>query len=323
MPETLTLSPDAVGIAHAAALLASGRLVALPTETVYGLGADACNPAAVAEVFEAKGRPRFNPLIVHLADATEAGRHADIPPLAERLMAAHWPGPLTLVLPRRADGPVADLTVAGGARIALRVPAHPVARAVIRAAGCPVAAPSANPSGRVSPTTAAHVLDGLAGRIDAVLDAGPCPVGVESTILMLEGDRAVLLRPGGLAAETLAGTLGAMPEAPPDDAGRPQSPGRLVSHYAPGAALRLDADAPRPGEAWLGLGPVPGTDAPALSLSETGDLREAAANLFAHLRALDAALGGRGTIAVGPVPETGLGAAIADRLRRAAAPRGS
>jgi L-threonylcarbamoyladenylate synthase len=319
---TETLAPDAAGIARAAALLAEGRLVAFPTETVYGLGADARNGAAVAGIFAAKGRPRFNPLILHLADLDAARAIAEFGPAAEALAGAFWPGPLSLVLPLKAGAGVSELATAGLATVALRVPAHPVARALLRAFGGPVAAPSANPSGKVSPTTAAHVLDGLGGRIAAVIDAGPCPVGVESTILRVDAAGAVLLRPGGLPVEALEAALGgplarggAAPVSPPE------APGQLASHYAPEAALRLDAAAPEPGEVWLGFGP--GAREADINLSPAGDLVEAAARLFAALRDIDALAAARGArrVAVSPVPETGLGLAINDRLRRAAAPR--
>jgi L-threonylcarbamoyladenylate synthase len=319
---TVTLSPTDRGLRAAAGLLAAGRLVAFPTETVYGVGADARADRAVARIFEAKGRPRFNPLIVHVTDAAAAAALADLPPEARRLAAAFWPGPLTLVLPKRAAARLSDLVTAGLDTVALRVPAHPLARDLLAAFGGPLAAPSANPSGRVSPTTAAHVRDGLDGRIAAVLDGGPCAVGLESTILGFGPDGPVLLRPGGLPAEALAEVLGAAP-LPRAATAALTAPGQLASHYAPVARLRLDAAAPAPGEAWLGFG-APDHDAtPSLSLSPTGDLAEAAANLFAHLRALDAAAAAAGlaTIAVAPVPRTGLGLAINDRLARAAAPR--
>lgn len=316
---TEILSPDAQGIARAAALLAAGGLVAFPTETVYGLGADARDGRAVAAIFAAKGRPRFNPLIVHVAGLAEAEALAAFDDTARRIAAAFWPGPISLVLPLRPDAGLSDLVTAGLPSVAIRVPAHPIARALLAAFGGPVAAPSANPSGRVSPTRAAHVLEGLGGRIAAVIDAGACPVGIESTIVKLTGGRAVLLRPGGVPAEALrAAGLARIAPPPARTAAAPEAPGMLASHYAPGARLRLEAAAPRPGEAWLGFGPGPREG---LNLSPAGDLAEAAANLFGHLRALDAALGGRGTIAVAPIPETGLGAAINDRLRRAAAPR--
>ena len=297
-------------VAEAAAILRAGGLVALPTETVYGLGADARGGAAVARVFEAKGRPRFNPLIVHAPDAEAAFALAEAPGEARALAAAFWPGPLTLVLPPRPGAGLAELVMAGTGRVALRVPAHPVALLVLRALGGPIAAPSANPSGRISPTAAEHVLAGLGGRIEAVLDGGPCGVGVESTIVGLGDGPPRLLRPGGVPAEAVEAALG-RPLAGPGDA---VAPGRLASHYAPRAAVRLDAEAPRPGERMLGFGPVAGD----LTLSAAGDLREAAAGLFAALHALDA-MGG--PIAVAPIPDRGLGRAIRDRLARAAAPR--
>jgi len=317
---TEILAPDAAGISRAAELLREGELVAFPTETVYGLGADACDGRAVAGIFAVKERPRFNPLIVHVTGVKAAGRLVALPEAARRLAAEFWPGPLTLVAPARPDTGISDLVGAGLPTLAVRVPAHPLARKLLRAFGGPVAAPSANPSGQVSPTTAAHVAQALGGRIAAVLDGGACPVGLESTILGFEGDRAVLLRPGGLPVEAIEAALGA-PVLRHDRAGI-TAPGQLASHYAPGAELRLNADRPQPGEAWLGFGLDPeGVAEPALNLSPDGDLAEAAADLFAHLRALDAMLGGRGTIAVAPVPQFGLGLAINDRLARGAAER--
>jgi L-threonylcarbamoyladenylate synthase len=311
---------DPAAIARAGAILRAGGLVAMPTETVYGLAADATNPAAVARLFEAKGRPRFNPLISHVADLETAMAEGVFSLLAEMLARTFWPGPLTLVTPAAASGRVSELARAGLPTVALRMPAHPAARRLIDAAGVPLAAPSANPSGEPSPTTAAHVADALGDRIDLILDGGPCAVGLESTVIAVEGERATLLRPGGLARaeiEALTGRLAA-PEArhreKADGGAAPASPGMMLRHYAPKAMLRLDAAAPAPGEAWLGFGPdCAGAE---LNLSASGDLREAAANLFAHLRALDAA---HGRIAVAPVPDTGLGEAINDRLRRAAA----
>lgn len=308
--ETERLPPDEAGIARAAAILRAGGLVAFPTETVYGLGGDARSDMAVARIFAAKGRPRFNPLIAHVASVDAARRIARFTPEAERLADAFWPGPLTLVLPLAETASIAPLVTAGLPTIAVRVPAHPLAQRLLAAVGGPVAAPSANPSGKLSPTRAEDVIAGLGGRIDAVLDGGACPVGVESTILGLDGP-ARLLRPGGLPAEAIEACLGA-PLLPPGDA--IAAPGMLASHYAPEAALRLGATATRPGERLLGFGTVPGD----MNLSPAGDLTEAAANLFHHLRALDRA-GGR--IAVAPIPEQGLGRAINDRLRRAAAPR--
>lgn len=318
--KTVTLTADAAGIARAAALLRAGGLVAFPTETVYGLGADARDARAVAGIFAAKGRPRFNPLIVHVADTAAARAIADFDARAERLSGAFWPGALTLVLPLRAGAGIADLVTAGGSSVAVRVPDHPVAQALLAAFGGPLAAPSANPSGRVSPTTAAHVLEGLSGRIAAVVDGGPCPLGLESTIVGLTGPEARLLRPGGLPAEIIEQALGGSLAPPAPDAA-PEAPGMLASHYAPDAALRLDADAPRPGEVWLGFGP--GAAAADINLSTSGDMTEAAARLFAALREIDALARARGaaTVAVSPVPCHGLGRAINDRLARAAAPR--
>ncbi|MCC5983503.1 MAG: threonylcarbamoyl-AMP synthase [Rhodobacteraceae bacterium] len=316
-PTTQQLSPDATGIAQAAAILRRGGLVALPTETVYGLAADARCDRAVAGIFAAKDRPRFNPLIVHLADTDAARALARFTPAAEALAAAFWPGPLTLVLPLRAGHGLSPLVTAGLDSVALRLPAHPLAQAVLRAFDGPLAAPSANPSGRISPTTAAHVLAGLSGRIDAVLDGGACGVGLESTILDCTGAAPVLLRPGGVPSEALAQVPGAAPQPPAPEAGdAPRAPGMLASHYAPRAALRLNVRTPEPGEVWIGFGPdCPGA---ALTLSPQGDLTEAAAALFRVLHAADAM--GR-PIAVAPVPVQGLGQAINDRLARAAHPR--
>lgn len=312
--ECLAPSPD--GLAQAADLLRRDSLVAFPTETVYGLGGDARSDLAVARIFEAKGRPRFNPLIVHLPDLAAARALADFDARAQALAAAFWPGPLTLVLPLRAGSGLSDLVTAGLPTVALRIPAHPVAQALLRIFSGPLAAPSANPSGRVSPTRAAHVLEGLGGRIAAVIDGGACAVGVESTIIGLDGP-ATLLRPGGVPTESLEAALG-LPLSLPA-AGKITAPGQLASHYAPGAALRLDAIAGRPGEVWIGFGPD--CAGAALSLSEAGDPVEAAARLFHALREADRLAGSDGAIAVAPIPETGLGRAINDRLRRAAAPR--
>ena len=331
MQATERLFPDAPGIFRTAELLSAGRIVALPTETVYGLGADARDDSAVAAIFAAKGRPAHNPLIVHLPDADAARRLVHWPPEADALAARFWPGALTLVLPLRDGHGLSARVTAGLGTVALRVPAHPAAQALLRAFGGPLAAPSANPSGRISPTTADHVLAGLAGRIAAVLDGGPCPVGLESTIIAL-APRPTLLRPGGIAAEAIEALLGQPlaqlpPAAPADQDGghdggpdappapRITAPGQLASHYAPGAALRMNAQAARRGEVLLGFGPM-GCD---LNLSEAGDLDEAAANLFGHLHTLDGP--GVTAIAVAPIPDQGLGRAINDRLRRAAAPR--
>ncbi len=321
MAATEILTPEASGLARAADLLRAGELVAFPTETVYGLGGDARNDRAVAAIFQAKGRPRFNPLIAHVADVAAARRIAVFDARAEAVAERFWPGPLTLVLPLKEGAGISPLVTAGLQTIAVRVPAHPVARGLLKAFGGPVAAPSANPSGRVSPTRAAHVLAGLDGKIAAVVDGGFCAVGVESTILGLAGDVPELLRPGGVPVEALEAALG-MPLTVGGDAGKPNAPGQLASHYAPEAGLRLNAVAAEPGEVMLGYGPVKGD----LTLSARGDLVEAAANLFHLLREADRLaadrFGAGGRIAAAPVPEEGLGRAINDRLRRAAAPRG-
>ncbi|MBU2360015.1 MAG: threonylcarbamoyl-AMP synthase [Alphaproteobacteria bacterium] len=311
--ETVMLSTDAAGLASAAEVLRAGGLIAFPTETVYGLGADARQSDAVAGIFAAKGRPSFNPLIVHVADLAAAEALVTFTPQAYRLAQAFWPGALTLVLPLRAGSGVSSLVTAGLATLAVRVPDHPVAQGLLRAFGGPVAAPSANPSGRISPTTPAHVLTGLNGRIAGIVDGGACGVGVESTIVDVTGD-PVLLRAGGIPAEVLAEALGA-PLAHPSAEGAIAAPGMMASHYAPQGAVRLNARAALPGEVLLGFGAVVGD----LTLSRSGDLREAAANLFDCLHRLDAMAAT--AIAVAPVPNHGLGAAINDRLRRAAAPR--
>ncbi len=318
---TERLDPGRDGIVHAAALLSAGRLVAFGTETVYGLGADATDPDAVAAIFAAKNRPRFNPLIVHLPDADAAFRQAAPTALAWRL-AAFWPGPLTLVLPRAASCTVCAVAAAGLPTLAVRVPAGPVAGALLRAVGRPVAAPSANPSGRVSPSTAEHVLAGLDGRIDAVLDSGPCSVGLESTVLDLSEPQPRLLRPGGVPVEALEEAIGpVLREA--GDASAPAAPGQLASHYAPSLPLRLDAAEVGGHEALLAFGRPPSGAGMVWNLSEDGDLDEAAARLFAGLRDLDAAASREGLsgIAAMTIPGHGLGLAIRDRLRRAAAPR--
>ncbi|MCF1707656.1 threonylcarbamoyl-AMP synthase [Tabrizicola sp. J26] len=317
MPVTETLRPDEAGLSRAADLLRAGELVAFPTETVYGLGGDARSDLAVARIYEAKGRPRFNPLIVHLPDVDAARVLGDFDQRAERLALAFWPGPLTLVLPLRPDTGLSPYVTAELPTVALRVPAHPVASALLRAFGGPLAAPSANPSGRVSPTRAAHVIEGLDGRIAGVVDGGACAVGVESTIIGLDGP-AVLLRPGGVPAEAIEAVLG-HPLQQGGSTVKPTAPGQLASHYAPGAAVRLTASRPEPGEVWIGFGP--GCEDADLSLSATGDLVEAAANLFHLLREADRLAGPDGRIAIAPIPEAGLGRAINDRLRRAAAPR--
>jgi L-threonylcarbamoyladenylate synthase len=324
--KTQILPAGEVGVAAAARVLAEGGLVAFPTETVYGLGADAANPAAVARIYRAKGRPAFNPLIAHVSDLAAARRIARFDAAATALAEAFWPGPLTLVLQKVENCAVADLATAGLDTVAIRIPAHPAAREILRAFGGPVVAPSANISGHVSPTTAAHVENDLAGRIDLIVDGGPVAVGVESTIVGCF-DEPMLLRPGGLPRAEIERVLGrALKQAPAEtesDGGQPLAPGMLASHYAPRARVRLNAQRLEPGEALLafGLGAISGIDAAAtvMNLSESGDLDEAAANLFGHLRALD----GQGvhTIAVMPVPDEGLGEAINDRLRRAAVGR--
>lgn len=297
----------------AAAAIRAGDLVAFPTETVYGLGGDGTSDAAVAAIYAAKGRPAFNPLILHVTDVEAALRIAGLSTAALALAARFWPGPLTLVAPLRDDAKISKLASAGLATVALRAPAHPLAQTLLAAVGRPVAAPSANPSGRISPTTADHVLAGLGGRIAGVLDGGPCPLGLESAIVGFDGDAPVLLRAGGLPAEEIEAALGRALARPEGDA--VSAPGQLASHYAPAARLRLNADAPEQGEVLLGFGGAPGA---ALDLSFTGDVAEAAANLFAALHELD---GRAEAIAVSPIPEIGLGRAINDRLRRAAAPR--
>ncbi|WP_370211373.1 L-threonylcarbamoyladenylate synthase [Roseovarius sp.] len=311
--ETLRLADDAEGHARAAAILRDGGLVALPTETVYGLGGDARNDMAVARIFEAKGRPRFNPLIVHVDSIDRAQAYVHWSDQADRLAQAFWPGPLTLVLPLREDAGLSPLVTADLPTLAIRLPAHPVAQRLLSEFAGPVAAPSANPSGRISPTTADHVLAGLGGRIAAVLDGGACDVGLESTILGL-GRSPTLLRPGGLPTGPIEAALGMA--LVHHSTGDPLvAPGQMASHYAPGASVRLNARAAEPGELFLGFGPMECD----LNLSAAGDLTEAAANLFGHLHALDARA--PEGIAVAPVPDTGLGLAINDRLRRAAAPR--
>jgi L-threonylcarbamoyladenylate synthase len=310
-----------VAIADAGRGLRSGKLVAFPTETVYGLGADATNDTACAAVFAAKGRPRFNPLIVHVRDAAEAATHVAFSPPAEKLAARFWPGPLTFVLPRRADCRLSLLVSAGLDTAAVRAPAHPVARALLAAAGTPIAAPSANRSGEVSPTTAEHVAAAFGDSVAVILDGGPCTVGIESTVLDLSGSRPTLLRPGAITREALEAVVGPVARAAEGAGNERQglpSPGLLARHYATSLPLRLGALGRKAGEALLAFGP----DAPSgdgiLNLSPTGNLEEAAANLFRMLRALDQAH--FSAIAVMPVPDAGLGEAINDRLRRAATP---
>lgn len=324
-------------IAAAADLLAEGGLVAFPTETVYGLGGDATRERTVARIFAAKGRPRFNPLIVHLAPGMPAGEIAIMDERAQRIAAKFWPGALTLVLARAPGCPIALLASAGLDTVALRMPAHPVAQALLKKVHLPIAAPSANPSGRLSPTEAAHVAELLGDKVDLILDGGKCPGGLESTVLDLSVPEARILRPGLVTAAEIEGVLGVpvavaqtaaaiaervggnnMSEIISDE--EVKSPGMLASHYAPKKPLRLNAAAAEPGEALLAFGPNPPRSILAsLNLSPSGDLVEAAANLFAYLHRLDASQAR--TIAVMPIPEEGIGAAINDRLRRAAAPR--
>ena len=310
--ETEVLEDLRGGVTRAAEILREGGLVALPTETVFGLGADATNGKAVAAVFAAKGRPSFNPLIVHVPSLAAAAKLVDITPTARFIAQALWPGPLTLVLPLREGSGIDPLVTAGLPTLAVRVPAHPLAQRLLAEVGRPIAAPSANPSGKVSPTTSAHVLAGLGGRIDAVLDGGACTVGLESTILGVDDPEVMLLRPGGVPEEAIEAAIGTPLARPSGDA--ITAPGQMSSHYAPRAALRLNADGPNKGERWIGFGDGPRP----LTLSASGELHEAAAALFPILHSLDDT-----PTAVAPIPEHGLGRAINDRLRRAAAPRPS
>jgi L-threonylcarbamoyladenylate synthase len=309
--QTKIAPADAAGISEAARILKEGGLVAFPTETVYGLGADATNGEAVAAIFAAKGRPLFNPLIVHVADMEDALRHVEMSPRARALAEKFWPGALTLVLPRRKNSPLSLLVSAGLDSVALRAPSHPAAIALLKETGRPVAGPSANRSGQVTATTATHVADSLSGKVDFILDAGSATLGIESTVVGFDGDRPLLLRPGAIPRgdiEDMIGPLGA-----PGSLIR--SPGQLASHYAPRAALRLNAGEIESGEVLLGFGDAPGAK---LNLSPRGDLKESAANLYAMLRELDKSAS---HIAVSPIPDTGIGEAINDRLQRAAAPR--
>lgn len=319
-------------ITAAVAALEAGRLVALPTETVYGLGADATDGRAVAAIYAAKGRPSFNPLIAHVPDLAAAEEHGIFDESARRLATAFWPGPLTLVVPKRPESPIADLVTAGLDSVGLRVPAPAATRAILSRFGRPVAAPSANRSGRISPTRAADVAEDLGEKVAVIVDAGPCPVGVESTIVACLDGRARLLRPGGVPRAAIEAAIGrrldeaAIEDLTVDEAragARPLAPGLLTSHYAPRAGVRLDVDRVAPGEALLTFagGHPPGAEAAraVVDLSPTGDLAEAASRLFGALRDLDRS--GASSIAVVPLPDEGLGEAIVDRLRRAAAPR--
>jgi len=309
------------GLVAATEALAAGELVGMPTETVYGLAGDAANGRAIARIFAAKGRPRFNPLIVHLGSIDAAEQTGVFSASARRLAEAFWPGPLSLVLPKRQPARIAELVTAGLDTVAVRVPAHPVALDLIGAFGGPVAAPSANRSGHVSPTTATHVAAELGDAVACILDAGPCRVGLESTIVGFAGDEAVLLRPGGITRQAVEEVLGRRPVSL-DEPSKVTAPGMLASHYAPKSSVRLRAMHVQPGEALISFGTVLPDNADAavatINLSPSGDLAEAAANLFSALRAVDDKAA---TIAVMPIPDEGLGEAINDRLKRAAAPR--
>ena len=314
---TRILPANEANVLEAASLLRDGALVAFPTETVYGLGANALDDRAVAKIFAAKERPRFNPLIVHVRDREEADEMVTFNPLASALADAFWPGALTLVLPRKEPSPIAMLVSAGLPTVAVRSPAHPIAKALVDAAGVPIAAPSANRSGRVSPTRATDVAEDLQGRVEVILDGGFCPMGIESTVVGFDGPRPILLRPGAVPRSAIEKILGPLGGA---SGGVIQAPGMLASHYAPRAKLRLNATEVRPGEALLAFGPNAPPDAAFVhNLSPAGDLKEAAVNLFAMLRSLDRT--GAGTIAVMPIPDRDLGEAINDRLERAAHPR--
>lgn len=300
-------------VSAAAAALGRGDLVGLPTETVYGLGADATNPVAVAKIFAAKGRPHFNPLISHVVNLEAAEALGNFSPLAAKLAEAFWPGPLSLVVPRQPDCAVCDLACAGLDTIALRVPSHPLMQQVLSAFGKPVAAPSANISGRPSPTTAGHVRDEFGDRLALVLDGGPSAVGLESAVVAVSGDQATLLRLGGLSREALEAIAGPLLSPDASAQAAPASPGMVLRHYAPRAPVRLNAARAKAGEVMIGFGP--GYNGADFNLSPSGNLTEAAAQLFALLRAADAL--NPTAIAIAPIPETGLGEAIADRLRRA------
>src|SRR6266567_3175442 len=314
---TRIVAADADSIAQGGKLLREGRLVGFPTETVYGLGANALDEDAVAAIFAAKERPRFNPLIVHVRDFQAAGELVQFNPFATALAEAFWPGGLTLVLPRREPCPLALLVSGGLSTAAIRAPAHPTARSLVEAAGVPIAAPSANRAGRISPTSAADAADELQGRVDLILDGGPCPLGIESTVIGFDRENPILLRPGAIPRGDIENLIGRLLD--PDGA-MVQAPGMMASHYAPRARLRLNAKVVEAGEVLLAFGsePLPGARV-VRNLSASGDLREAAANLFSMLRLLDKT--GAETIAVMPIPVSGLGEAINDRLARASAPR--
>jgi len=320
---TIRFSNSDRGLRAALSLLRKGGLVAFPTETVYGLGADARDEKAVAAIYAAKGRPAHNPVIVHVAKTADAINLIELPEAGRKAAQLFWPGPLTLVAPVRAASGVAAICRAGADTLAVRVPAHPLAQKLLSCFAGPIAAPSANRSGQVSPTTADHVMEELTSRIDGVIEGGACKVGLESTILGFDVDGTPrLLRPGGIALEALESALGKVRSDAVIDDQAPSAPGQLSSHYAPGAQLRLNAEDPSLGEAWLGFGAEPQRgSAITFNLSASGNLDEAATNLFAALRLLDEGLNGFGTIAVATIPEEGLGRAINDRLRRAAAPR--
>lgn len=314
----MTQKASTKSIERAAALLQAGELVAFPTETVYGLGADATSDDAVARIFDAKKRPTFNPLIVHVADIEAASRIVTFTKTAHLLADTFWPGPISLVLSRKDTSPVSLLASAGLDTIAIRVPNQPTAQAILAASGIPIAAPSANASGKISPTQAAHVAESLGDAVSLIIDDGPCPIGLESTVVDCTGGKPILLRPGGITAEQIEAVTGPL-EVAADNSDAPSSPGMLESHYAPDARLRLNATAIQSGEALLSFGKHGHTGiANEQNLSPTGDLREAAANLFAMMRLLDSSAA---AIAVMPIPDHGLGRAINDRLQRAAAPR--
>ena len=323
------ISISDASLRRASDILAAGGLVAFPTETVYGLGANACNGNAVAGIFHAKNRPNFNPLISHVATCQRAFQLGVETDFASILADYFWPGPLTLVLDRTRDCPVDMLTTAGLDKIAVRVPAHEQAQKLLATCDMPIAAPSANPSGRISPSTAHHVYAGLAGKIDLILDGGPCENGLESTIIDCSGAAPVLLRPGGInrkAIETSLHSAGLDCHLHDADAlsgnDQPIAPGQLQSHYAPDANIRLNATSKQGDEELIGFGPVPGAGQLSLSLSQAGNIREAAANLFAMLHQADAVTTGtKRKIAIAPIPKKGIGEAINDRLQRAAVPR--